>query len=370
MLNLGMFLQPIHPSPRSQAEIYEEAADKIILADRLGFSEVWVGEHYSASTEPITSPLIFLATLIHRTKTIKLGCGTICLPNHHPAMVAGDVAMFDHLSGGRFLFGVGPGGLATDYELFGSQDFANRGEATFEAYDIIEKLWTAEPPIDIPGKYWSIKMEKNIRPQMGIGQLTRPLQKPRPPVATSAVSPFSGSVRSAAQRGWLVISGNFCPERTIASHWQVYCAGCKDIGREPAGADWRVARTILVTPSDQEAEDFIYDPKRSTHAYFDYLVKLLKSTNGTDVIRPKAGMPDDEVSGETVVREVVIAGSPRTVAEKLIAFRDRVGPFGTVLISAMDFEGANGVVERRSMELLASEVMPMIQGELRSEVAA
>ena len=111
MLNLGMFLQPIHPSPRSQAEIYEEAADKIILADRLGFSEVWVGEHYSASTEPITSPLIFLATLIHRTKTIKLGCGTICLPNHHPAMVAGDIAMFDHLSGGRFLFGVGPGGL-------------------------------------------------------------------------------------------------------------------------------------------------------------------------------------------------------------------------------------------------------------------
>ena len=49
-----------------------------------------------------------------------------------------------------------------------------------------------------------------------------------------------------------------------------------------------------------------HDPKRSTHSYFDYLVKLLKSTNGTDVIRPKQGMPDDEVSGETVVREDVV----------------------------------------------------------------
>ena len=68
-----MFLQPIHPFPRGQGEIYEEAAEKIILADKLGFSEVWVGEHYSAWTEPITSPLIFLASLIHRTKPSSSG---------------------------------------------------------------------------------------------------------------------------------------------------------------------------------------------------------------------------------------------------------------------------------------------------------
>ncbi len=77
-------------------------------------------------------------------------------------MVAGNIALFDHLSGGRLLFGIGPGGLATDFELFGTQDFENRGEATIEAFDMILKLWTEEPPFDIQGKYWSIKMEKNI----------------------------------------------------------------------------------------------------------------------------------------------------------------------------------------------------------------
>jgi alkanesulfonate monooxygenase SsuD/methylene tetrahydromethanopterin reductase-like flavin-dependent oxidoreductase (luciferase family) len=359
-----MFLQPIHPFPRGQGEIYEESAEKIILADQLGFSEVWVGEHYSASTEPITSPLIFLASLIHRTKQIKLGTGTVNLPNHHPAMVAGNIALFDHLSNGRLLFGIGPGGLATDFELFGTQDFANRAEATLEAYEMILKLWTSEPPFDIPGKYWSIKMDKNVVRDSGVGFLTRPLQKPHPPIATSAVSPFSGSIKTAAQRGWYPISGNFCPRTTVASHWKVYCDGCADVGRKPDGAAWRVARTVVVAPTDQEAEDYIHDPKRATYSYFDYLITLLKSTNSTAVIRPKKEMTDDEVTADAVVNEVVIAGSPRTVVDKLLAYRETVGPFGTLLISSMDWDGPNRAIEKRSMELLANEVMPQLNRAL------
>jgi alkanesulfonate monooxygenase SsuD/methylene tetrahydromethanopterin reductase-like flavin-dependent oxidoreductase (luciferase family) len=364
-----MFLQPIHPFPRSQGEIYKEAEEKIILADDLGFSEVWVGEHYSASTEPITNPLIFLASLIHRTKNIKIGPGTVCIPNHHPAKVAGDIALFDHLSNGRLLFGVGPGGLATDFELFGTQDFENRGEATMEAVDMILKLWTSDPPFDIKGKYWSIRMEKNVVLSSGVGYLTRPLQQPHPPIATSAVSPFSGSIRTAAQRGWFPISGNFCPETTIASHWKVYCQGCADVGREPDGDEWRLARTVLVAPGDAEAEDYIHDPKRATHSYFDYLITLLKSTNGTNLIRPRADMTDSEVTADAVVEEVVIAGSPATVADKILAYRERVGPFGTLLISAMDWDGPNGAMEKRSMELLARDVMPRVRRALEKKAA-
>jgi alkanesulfonate monooxygenase SsuD/methylene tetrahydromethanopterin reductase-like flavin-dependent oxidoreductase (luciferase family) len=80
-------------------------------------------------------------------------------------------------------------------------------------------------------------------------------------------------------------------------------------------------------------------------------------------------MTDDEVTADAVVDEVVIAGSPATVAEKLLAFRDTVGPFGTVLISAMDFEGDNGMMEKRSMELLSREVMPRVQSALGAKAA-
>jgi len=63
------------------------------------------------------------------------------------------------------------------------------------------------------------------------------------------------------------------------------------------------------------------------------------------------------------------AGNPPTVAEKLLAFRERVGPFGAVLISAMDWEGANGAMEKRSMELLSREVMPRVQRALKAKAA-
>lgn len=364
MVKLGMFLQPIHPVPRDRGDIYREAEEKIILADRLGFSEAWIGEHYSASTEPITSPLIFLASLIHRTSQIKLGCGTINLPNHHPAMVAGDVALFDHLSGGRLLFGVGPGGLATDFELFGTQDFANRNEATMEAFDMILRLWKEDPPYDIKGKYWSIKVEKNILPESGIGYLTRPLQQPHPPVATSAVSPFSGSLKTAAKRGWWAITSNFSPDYIAASHWKVYSEAAREAGREAKPSDWRLARTILVAPSDAEAQDYVLDPKRATHSYFAYLIRLLKSTNGAAVIKPRPDMTDDELDADAVVNTAVMAGSPGTVVDKILALREKVGPFGTILISAMDWDGPNGPIEKRSMELLAREVMPAVNRAL------
>ena len=88
-------MQPVHDVNRDQTQVIEEDRETILLADKLGFHEVWVGEHASATVEPITAPLVFLATLLAETKKIKLGTGVICLPNHHPAQVAAQAALFD-----------------------------------------------------------------------------------------------------------------------------------------------------------------------------------------------------------------------------------------------------------------------------------
>src|SRR3546814_15967367 len=81
---------------------------------KLGYDEVFVGEHYTATSEPITDPLQFLATLIPETRSIKLGTGVFNLPQHHPLQIAGNAALFDNLSGGRLLMGIGPGGLGSE----------------------------------------------------------------------------------------------------------------------------------------------------------------------------------------------------------------------------------------------------------------
>src|SRR6267378_3404310 len=75
-----MFTMPFHHPARDYADLLEEDQEAIVLADRLGFSEAFVGEHFSSWSERITSPLIFLATVISRTRDIRLGTGVITCP--------------------------------------------------------------------------------------------------------------------------------------------------------------------------------------------------------------------------------------------------------------------------------------------------
>ena len=139
-MRLGMFMMPVHPPDRTFWSTLEEDAEKSVLADRLGFDEVWMGEHFSATTEPIPSPLMFFANLLHRTKHIHFGTAVINLPNHHPAIVAAEAAQFDHMSKGRFMLGVGPGGLVSDFELFKMTDHNARNRMVVEAVGMIEKI--------------------------------------------------------------------------------------------------------------------------------------------------------------------------------------------------------------------------------------
>src|SRR5262245_34925224 len=96
-VQLGMFTMPFHHWKRDYSTILREDQEAIVLADALGFSEAYVGEHFSSHSEQITSPLLFLATIINRTKQIRFGTGVINLPQIHPATVAAHCAMFDHL---------------------------------------------------------------------------------------------------------------------------------------------------------------------------------------------------------------------------------------------------------------------------------
>lgn len=360
-MKLGLFQMPLHPAERPFRETLEENGDKIVYADELGFDEAWVGEHFSATTEPISSPMMFMASLLSRTRQIKFATGVVSLPNHHPAIVAAEAAQFDHMSNGRFIFGIGPSGLASDHELFGNVDPTVRNERMAESIDIILKIWSQQPPYDIRGKHWHVKITDAIVPELGVGYLRKPLQQPHPPIAMSAMSPHSSSVKTAALRGWSPISANFCPTYVVESHWAKYVEGCNEAGREPTGLDWRVARNIVVAESDQQALDWVMDEKGGNFYYFKYLWEVLKRANYTVVMKDDPRTPDDSVTIEALIKSMVIYGSSKTVAEKLLAFRERVGPFGTLLMSSMDGSGQNRDREWHTMRRLAQEVLPVLR---------
>src|SRR3954453_18652571 len=83
-MRLGYFTMPIHPPERDYAATLAEDREAILLADRLGVAEAYVGEHVTDSAETITDSVVFLASLVHDTERITLGTGTVNLTNSHP----------------------------------------------------------------------------------------------------------------------------------------------------------------------------------------------------------------------------------------------------------------------------------------------
>lgn len=360
-MRLGMFMMPLHPPHRPAFETYAEDLEKVVAADRLGFDEVWVGEHFSATTESVVNAMMFLAAAIPVTKTIKLGTGVVNLPNHNPIIVAAEAAQFDHLAKGRFLFGIGPGGLVSDFELFNVQDPTEREHRMLEAYDVIRYIWDHNPPYDYEGRFYKVKITENIIPEMGIGYMGKPYQKGGPEVGLSVMSPFSGSAKRAAIKNWSPISANFVPQYIVASHWQKYREGCAEAGIDAQGKRWRVSRNIVIADSEAEAEDLALDPKGSIYFYFEYVWRALVGAKFTIAMKPDPNVPDGDVTVEDIIRSLVLHGTRETVLEKLRTFRAAVGPFETLLLATMDGEGENGVRELKTMRELKEFVLPNLE---------
>lgn len=366
-MQLGLFMMPLHDPNRDYTSVLREDREAILLAEKLGFNEAWVGEHYAATTEPITDPLQFMATLIAETKTIRFGTAVLNLPQHHPAQVAGNAAMFDHLSGGRYIMGVGPGGLGSDFELFGTMD-KNRPEMMVESVEMIHKIWASDPPYHINGKYWSINVDKACIPHLGVGPMRKPLQKPYPPLAVSAMSPSSATARLAGERGWGMVSANFMPVESAKTHWVEYSAGAAAAGRHADRGNWRLARSILVTESDAEADDYLAAKDSSYRWYFSYVRASLATFKLLKIFKPDQAIPDEAVTVDKCLEWIVIAGSPTRVLERLVALVDEVGWFGTLLLTHKDWDKPE--LHRRSMRLFAEQVMPRFRSHMEARQKA
>ena len=254
-MQLGFFTMPIHPLTKDWRQCLREDQEAFLLADELGFAEGYVGEHVTDLAENITSCALFIATLAGRVKNIRMGTGTVNLPNSHPAHVAGQLAMLDHLLDGKFNFGISPGGLLSDAEIFGNLD-NDRNAMFLEAIDMVLALWMQEAPYNLRGKYWNISTERTLMGEIGQGKIGKPLQRPHPPIVVTAVAPFSKGVSAAAARGWDPISANFLMPKWVATHRDSYAAGCAEGGRAVDFGTWRVAKSIFVADDLKTAREY------------------------------------------------------------------------------------------------------------------
>ncbi|HWV90873.1 MAG TPA: LLM class flavin-dependent oxidoreductase [Burkholderiales bacterium] len=363
-MKLGIFMMPVHPLHRDPTVTLREDRETVILADQLGFHDVFIGEHLTDKAENITNSLLFLATLIHSTRQIKLGTGTCNLSQQHPVLVAAQAAMFDHLAQGRFILGVSPGALPSDAEAIGILN-EDRNKMFAEAIDVILKIWEGEAPydIDLPGNRFKVTTRSYMDLALGTGIMPKPFQKPRPEIVGTVVAPFSKGVIAMGERDFHPLSANFLLPQWLPSHWTNYAEGKVKAGVKPDPAQWRIARTVFVADDDKVAAAYgRTDPKSPFRFYYHQLKTKLTKMNRHVVFKEHKDQSDAEVTLDFVLDRLVIAGTVNRVVDEILAFRERVGDFGELVYAGMDWVDAK--LEKRSMQLMAEEVMPRVNAAI------
>jgi alkanesulfonate monooxygenase SsuD/methylene tetrahydromethanopterin reductase-like flavin-dependent oxidoreductase (luciferase family) len=369
-MRLGYFTMPVHPMNRDWSQTLREDREAIILADKLGFHDAFVGEHLTDACENITNSMLFQATLIHDTRQIRLATGTTNLAQMHPVLIAVNAAMFDHLSQGRFIMGVSPGALTSDCEAIGILD-EDRNRIFAEAIDVILAIWERDPPydIDFPDNRFKVGFARTAALELGIGILAKPLQKPRPEIVGTVVAPFSPGVVLMGKRDFHPLSANFLLAQHLKSHWTNYAKGKAEVGQKANVADWRVARTIFVADDDKTARRYGREDARSPYKfYFSQMRAKMKRGGRLYVFKSHKDQPEDEITEDFVMDNCVTYGSVNKVVDEILKLREETGDFGELVYAGMDW--VDPALGKRSMQLMAEEVMPRVNAAIGKQASA
>ncbi|OIQ63371.1 hypothetical protein GALL_550870 [mine drainage metagenome] len=146
------------------------------------------------------------------------------------------------------------------------------------------------------------------------------------------------------------------------------CVGCALGGRVADPANWRVAKSLCVADDLATAQRYATEPNSPYRQYYNSLFTKMKKNGRLMLFKTHAEQPDDEVTLDYVCEKLIIWGTPDKVADDLLAFREEVGDFGTLLYAGKDW--ADPDLGRRSMILAAEQVLPRVNAAIGSSRAA
>ena len=182
--------------PQFPGDEHRRIMDEVAIvqaADRVGFKYTWATEHHFLTEySHLSANEVFLGYLAAATRRIHLGSGifNVTPPVNHPARVAERVAMLDHLSEGRFEFGMGRGSSTTEQKGFGITDPDLTRDMFDEVVGEFRKMWRAEEYPGFDGKFFSMP-PRNVLP--------KPYSTPHPPMWVAAGNP--STFEKAARMG-------------------------------------------------------------------------------------------------------------------------------------------------------------------------
>jgi alkanesulfonate monooxygenase SsuD/methylene tetrahydromethanopterin reductase-like flavin-dependent oxidoreductase (luciferase family) len=345
---------PLHPPDRAFADAYDRDLAQIVLADRLGFREAWVGEHLTERWENAPAPDLLIAKALAMTDRIKLGTGVTLLALHNPVSLAHRVAMLDHMARGRFQWGIGGGGIPTDLALLGLDPATVRARSA-EVLDVVLALWASDGSFEYHGTFFDLKAPA-FDPVRERGYYMKPYQRPHPPIAVAATTPGSASMRMAGERGFIPMSSSLLSRRYLTDHWKAVEDGAQKAGRTVSRRDWRVARDILVAATPglaRERARAVLGRNYERHQRPNRLGTVQMASTKHD-----PAVADDAVTAEYLMEHLWIVGDPAQCADQIRRLHEQTGGFGTLLAITTDSDDPSW--DHDSLRLLIDEVAPRV----------
>ena len=350
-LKFGIFMAPFHPTGQNPTAALERDLDLVVLLDKLGYDEAWIGEHHSAGYEIIASPEVFIAAAAQRTKHIRLGTGVSSLPYHQPLMLADRMVLLDHLTRGRAMFGVGPGALPSDAFMMGIE-VARQRDMMEEAFEAILELLDGEKPVNRSTDWFTLN---DARLQL------RPYSDPCFEIAVAAQVSPSGP-RLAGRFGASLLSigatnqGGF---DIFGSHWTVMEERAAEFGTTVDRKKWRLVGPVHLADTKEQAYEDVRFGLPQWVDYFQRVAALPLGPDTTDV---------EEMANAMNASGFAVIGTVDDAIAQIQRLIDQSGGFGTFLNMAHEWAPTDAT--RHSYELLARYVFPHFQRSAASTEAS
>jgi alkanesulfonate monooxygenase SsuD/methylene tetrahydromethanopterin reductase-like flavin-dependent oxidoreductase (luciferase family) len=314
---------------------FEKRLRLLELIERSGFHGYHLAEHHSTPLGMASSPSVFLASAIQRTRTIRLGSLVYVLPLYHPLRLYEEICMLDHLSGGRLTVGVGRGGALIEHQRFGV-DPAQAPAMYQEAFAVLMRAFETDV-LDFEGRFYNYK-DYLVQ--------AKPLQRPHPPIWYGA--PHADAIAWAGPRSINVVSlGPAARARAISDR---YRDEWKKLGRDGSALPGiGITRHIVVAETDDAARAIA---AAAYPRWRDAIEFLWRRTNADFVL--KDIYPRDFAALERIGHG--IADSPATVRDYLVRLQEETGVNSVLcqmVFGDMRFDDA-----ARSIGLFGGEIIP------------
>ncbi len=346
----------IDTEPYPHRDVHARVTREILRADELGFDYAWLAEHHFSSEYGIMPDVfVYAGYLAGLTKRIKISTAVVTLPLANPLRVAENAAFLDILSGGRFVLGLGSGYRKYEFDGFGI-DFEARRDIQEEALPLLLDLFHNKR-VSHHGKHFNFDVT-------GAYELfPHPLQEPHPPIFLAGAT--ERSITVAAKMGFGLMLSSWTPFADLARQTAKYRAELAQTPpawrANPARGHVDVARLVYVAETDAAA-------RRDSEAGILRHLAHFSSGHTSGYLGTVQEKTVGNRSGyDALAHDIILHGSPATVAEKIAHLRDVVGA-SSIMVHYPPWYGIEKALA--SLELFATEVAPKFRTDAPQRMRA